>query len=196
MYTSCFLHVFRFSYLFSLVFFSLTIFLFFASSVFSRDVKRTVFVFLLLICLVWTGTGKLSWKCLLGEWRSRNRRFMDKYRGPRHIKALSVEELDFDICSSVWFRNRENTYSEIEFCEKIPVTSKPAVTVVFSFQKLARLKSSVLNLRFTTNPSPYCNVIWATWKATYPEAGGNHLYGSEHKAWLGHIIFLSKFSCF
>jgi hypothetical protein len=85
--------------------------------VFSGYVRRKVFVFLLLVCLVRTGTRQISCKCLLEDFEgvvAGDLRTDTEVEGT--VKALSVEELDSDICSSVWFLNRENSYFEIDPC--------------------------------------------------------------------------------
>jgi hypothetical protein len=78
----------------------LNIFVFFAASVFSGDVRRAVFFFLLFVCLVRTGTAEISCKCELGDFEGVVARDLRTYTAVEsRVKALSVEELDTDIFS-------------------------------------------------------------------------------------------------
>jgi hypothetical protein len=82
-------------------------FIFFTASLFSGDVRRSVFLFLLLICLVRTETEKISCKFLFGDFEgvvAGDLRTDTEVEGT--AEALSVEEINFDVCSSVWFLNR------------------------------------------------------------------------------------------
>jgi hypothetical protein len=131
--------------------------------VFSGDVRREVFLFLPLVCLVRTGSGEISCKFLLGHFEgvvARDLRIDIELEST--VKALSMEELDSDIfvslevlqCGFLTKKMRTPEYDP-SLVEKFQLPRSQRWHFYYgSVQNLTKLKPTNFTVRVTVHPSP------------------------------------------